>query len=277
MTESKELQQFNKYHPWPDEYQIQSLFRFYSIDLGLVERLKQLFIDCKLYHSLPTQFNDPFECRPHFTWPKKATGVREIRLHLIKGFREKGFSKNDAEAVVSERMKTPNFMYETISNAITGTFSEFRICSFTTQKENLLFWSHYADSHRGFCVEFNTTIMPVSYAYKVRYMEKYPTVFYPRPNDARALIPALVKSKVWEYENEFRTIFVPDAIDQPENDGESLILRGNQIKNVYLGADIGENERGFMLDLIEQSQFNPGIWSAQLSKSNFSLDFSRVN
>ena len=90
MAKSLELKKFNKSHPWPDKCGINSLFRFYKIDLDWVEYLRHLFIDRKLFHPLPTQFNDPFECKPHFSWPQEAKKVRDIRQHLIKLARENG-------------------------------------------------------------------------------------------------------------------------------------------------------------------------------------------
>ena len=101
-------------------------------------------------------------------------------------------------------------------------------------------------------------------------------LFYPSSNDATDLTPALVKSEVWKYEEEFRTILVPWAEPQPTNDGESLILSGNEIKNVYLGSNIEENKKELICDLVEQGDFNPGIWITSLAESTFSLEFAQV-
>lgn len=268
------LKKFHESHPWPDKCGINSLFRFYSINL---DRVRRLFAERKLYHSLPSQFNDPFECKPHFNWPEDANKVGEIRQHLIKLYREKSYNEKKAEEFVSINMKDPKFLQTTIYDSIIKTFAQMRICSFTARKDNLLFWSHYADSHKGFCVEFDATKMPISYAFKVQYENKYPEVIYPSSNDATDLTPALVKSEVWKYEEEFRTILVPWAEDQPTNDGESLILSGNEIKNVYLGPNIDENNKKLLIDLVKNGNFNPGIWITSLSKSTFSLEFTQVD
>ena len=272
MTKSAELEKFQKSHPSPDKCGITSLFRFYSVDLDQIDRLRHLFIDRKLYHLLPSQFNDPFECKPHFSWPEDDKKVRDIRQHLIKILREEGRNEKEAEELVSERMENPEFIQATIFDAAQKVYAKLRICSFTTHKENLLFWSHYADSHKGFCVEFDATKMPIAYAYKVQYKNRYPEVIYPIPNDATAFIPALIKSTIWGYEEEFRIIFVPEGEPQPNNDGESLILRGDEIKNVYLGSNIEENKK-LIFALVEHGDFNPGIWITSLAKSTFSLEF----
>ena len=270
------LKTFYESHPWPDKCGINSLFRFYKIDLDRVEYLRHLFIERKLYHPLPSQFNDPFECKPHFSWPQEAKKVRDIRQYLIKLARKKGRNRKEAEALVSKNMKKPKFIQKTIFDAIQKAYAELRICSFTTRKDNILFWSHYADSHKGFCVEFDATKMPMADAYKVQYKNKYPEAIYPVPNDVTAFTPALVKPKIWEHEVEFRTIFNPEAEIKPDNDGKSLILKGDEIKNVYLGSNIDENNKKRILDLVKNGSFNPGIWITSLSKSTFSLEFTQV-
>ena len=61
-----DIEKFNKDHPHPDSVGIESLFKFYKFDKNHLEYLKNLFIDGKLYHSSPEEFNDPFECKPHY-------------------------------------------------------------------------------------------------------------------------------------------------------------------------------------------------------------------
>ncbi len=125
-------------------------------------------------------------------------------------------------------------------------------------------------------MEFDATIIPINMAYKVHYTNNYPEAIYPSPTDVTAFIPALVKSDIWIHEEEFRTIFVPWSNAVPPNDGESLILKDNVVKNVYFGSNIDEDKKGLIIDLIKNGGFNPGIWVTSLTKSNFSLEFVQV-
>lgn len=272
MSTEDELELFAQKHPHPDQVGLKSLFRFSSAIIPL-EYLELLFVEGKLYHPLPSQFNDPFECKPHFRWPDKAKNVQKIRKHLIKVARNEGKPRKEAEAVVARSMAKEGFVRNAIYGAVNRTLGEIRVCSYTSSKENLLFWAHYADSHRGFCVEYDATALPISYAFKVRYSKKYPEVTYPAPSDARGLKPVLIKSKEWEYEEEFRTIFVPEAIRQPKNDGTSLLLSGNEVKNVYFGAFMKHDHKDLILNLLKKGPFNPGIWHTKLAESEFKLRF----
>jgi len=272
-----EIEEFHKEHPWPEQAGIEVLFRFSSFNEERIDRLCQLFIEKKLYHSLPEQFNDPFECKPHFCLPSESSKKRAIRKHLVRVARKNGFKRKSAERLISKQIRRPQFMEETISEATAKSFSELRICCFTTDKENLLFWSHYGNSHKGFCIEFDATKMPIAYAFKVQYKSEYPGVEYPRPIDARGFRPALIKSKSWEYEDEFRTIFLPSVINQPKNDGSSLILQGDEIKNVYFGANMQAKHKEQLLEIIKQGPFSPDIWSTSLSKEAFKLEFEKYS
>jgi hypothetical protein len=274
MAQSPDEKSFHESHPYPDKYCIPSLFRFYKIDLDHVEHLKHLFTDRKLYHSLPSQFNDPFECKPHFTWPQEP---KILEQHFIKLLMGQGHNKNEAEEIAAKTINDPKLTQKNIQDTIHSILAKVRICSFTTSNYNLLLWSHYANSHRGFCVEFDATKLPISSAFKVKYSDEYPKAIWPPYNDLFNLIPLLVKSEDWSYEEEFRTLLVSWAKEKPDNDGESLILSGNEIKNVYLGSNIEEKNKMRIIDIVKQGDFNPRIWTTSLSKSSFSLEFSQID
>jgi len=237
--------------------------------------LEDLFVKQKLYHSLSRGFNDPFECKPYFTMENSKNDAKNIRDHLKRVFRNGGMTSKKADALVSNSMKDPNFIRNTIAEITENSFKELRICSFTTNKENLLFWSHYANSHKGICIEFNATVEPISMAFKVEYSNDYPQVTYPSQQDKRGFKPALVKAMAWEYENEYRTMFLPSLMN-PINDGESLLLDERTITNVYMGSEISNKDKEAVLDLISKSNFRPTIWQASLSRNSFKLEFTKL-
>lgn len=272
MTVKQEIKDFYERHPWPDKEGIKSLYRFYKFDIKHIERLEQLFINGKLYHPTPEQFNDPFECAPHFRWPTDRNKVKSIRKHLVKTAMQRGITRKKAESDISNIMTNPQ-LPDIILNSIQNNYKKFRICSFTVNKRNLLLWSHYADSHKGFCVEFDATIQPIFFAQKVNYENKLPEVSYPMHGDGTGFGPALIKSEDWEYENEYRIIYHPDSETHMKKDGSSLCLNDNVIKNVYFGANMDNNNKIILIDIINKGIFQPNIWNTYLSKTSFELEF----
>lgn len=273
MSYSSSHAQFDLNHPHPASEDIKSLFRFFKMDIEKPEHLRDLFVDAKLYHNIPEVFNDPFECKPNFVLPTDINDIGAIRKHLLNLVIEDGQTNDEAKIMIDISLNNTSFIEENIRQSVQNTLNTLRICSFTTRKENLLFWSHYAAAHKGFCVEFDATKLPISYAFKVNYSDEYPEVHYPILGDSMTFRPALIKSKEWEYEQEFRTIFFPRAKIQPSNNGESLLLE-DQIKKIYFGSRMEESDKRKIIEMVRDGPFAPEFWNSSISKSSFALNFT---
>lgn len=66
-------------------------------------------------------------------------------------------------------------------------------------------WSHYADNHRGICLEFDTANPLFSEALGVVYCSEYPR-WLPHEMERIAFEMLLTKAEDWKYEREFRII-----------------------------------------------------------------------
>ena len=118
--------------------------------------------------------------------------------------------------------------------------SNFKICCLSTEYKNKLMWSHYADSHKGICVEYDFSSkavnksqpLPVYYSHT---RPKFPwkavieeSTEAKRQGQICFMQALLTKDKVWSYENEWRMVVQaktePDNVDAPP------------IKCIYIGA-----------------------------------------
>ncbi len=116
----------------------------------------------------------------------------------------------------------------------------FRVCCFSKINDNLLMWSHYADSHRGLCVEYELdTETYKSRVMHVRYQTAMPALETIRlhPNgtlsvniDEEARI-FLTKSEDWAYEQECRIIIISK---EPSEKGR-LAAAPAPLSAVYFG------------------------------------------
>ena len=106
------------------------------------------------------------------------------------------------------------------------SFDDYRIASFCINNpskrqyavKNTLMWSHYADNHSGFCVEYefhsddfrkdNIDECSAARLMKIKYInpKKNPLNFDPAPKSITTEQGFMTKSKDWEYENEVRII-----------------------------------------------------------------------
>ena len=94
-------------------------------------------------------------------------------------------------------------------------------------------WAHYADGHRGFCLEFDTHTEMFQFARPVKYAATVPRlkavdIFVDKP--ASELVDAwlVTKSAHWAYEEEWRVIHTAPRT--------AYTYPWQSLKRVYLGA-----------------------------------------
>ena len=99
------------------------------------------------------------------------------------------------------------------------------VCCLSKDNSSTLMWAHYADSNRGICIEYDfnklpnlnenllwKTILPVAYTTNpidvTDLLEKTGSSVYQYPLDAAVLCAALNKASIWQYEKEWRIVWV---------------------------------------------------------------------
>lgn len=124
----------------------------------------------------------------------------------------------------------------------------FLVGCLCTSYKNRLMWSHYADSHKGFCIEYDFSGIEEEILSKlplpVFYSEKRPLVPWKAAIDnsaenmeeayAEIIMGLLTKDKEWEYENEWRILI------GATEDSEFAMPK---VSCIYLGASIEKENR----------------------------------
>jgi hypothetical protein len=126
-------------------------------------------------------------------------------------------------------------------------FEKLYISCFSELKDNILMWSHYANSCSGFCVEYDidnfiktvevedTHIVPVIYRPDLFSYRKYSNCASPIPQ-------IIVKNKSWEYENEWR-------MTSCGNPGQKGIKKHSpKITKIILGSNFNYSENNPIKD-----------------------------
>lgn len=203
----------------------------------------------------PSNYNDPMDSR----WFLDYERIVEERLKESNG------RWNDAEIRALVRQSIP--LYEEDLYYLRHLF---KISCFSESPCSNLMWGHYADKHRGFCLEYDveklesqTSIMlPVIYSEKPfqawRLIDKKGL-----DDEFLELIPFLYKSCDWSYEREWRT-FIP-----AEHDDIVIVPVSNCITGVYFGFKSYSDER----TEIEEWAKENGITIYQMERTYCSYDF----
>lgn len=215
--------------------------KFCKIDCYNISNLKSN----SLYAASPDQFNDPFEA---------MCTTETSKLLFQKGVLYKH------EQVVRYRTRR-------------AVISLAKALSCDEIKKSILMWSHYADSHKGFCVAYKDSIKNVL---KDKALECREVVYetslcqIDESGDGYELDPIFTKAKQWEYEKEERFLFK----------SEGLYSLGNRpldvIEAIYLGCKIDVNSNCYK-EIVKFAIEN-GIpcYQAYISPIGYELIFEKI-
>src|ERR1017187_864386 len=142
--------------------------------------LKDILLNQRVYCSDPASLNDPWDCRPWFDEGvvDDPQAVDELLSFFFNS--NPGAPVSEAEKDATRRHAKVNRDY---TREILNRFSEnfltmipnrWRIYCLTPVPNSTLMWSHYADNHKGICLEFATGHPLFGSAQKVQYLSSYP-------------------------------------------------------------------------------------------------------
>lgn len=131
----------------------------------------------------------------------------------------------------------------------------FLVGCLCTDYKNRLMWSHYADSHKGFCIEYDFSQIQEILPFPIYYSTERPLVpwkaaFNNSPENvseatAELMLGLLTKDDAWSYENEWRIL---------SSASQNADIKMPPITCIYLGADIGERNRTKILKIANKLQ-----------------------
>lgn len=248
-----------------------SLFKYYYIDeeKSNFNDILLSIIKGKLQISNTKMYNDPFE----FYYTTHSFDNSDNKF-LYNHANETGKAILDITKILKENGKKDMIKNIENFNNLIGIEKlhngEAMICCLSKRFDNILMWSHYANSHRGFCVEYSTDSNKFrEYIYPVCYLDKlYDATHlllgigaFKKPN-------LLCKSKEWEYEDEWRLCLWKNELKklfEEYNDEEKIIIDlGVKVKKIYLGVECSEKSEQAITSIAEKEKIDV----IKLKKSN---------
>ena len=192
------------------------------------ERLRETLTTNRIYCSSPEAFNDPWDCKPHFNsdvLADPAENQRHVDWAVDICRRRTNMSPQDVEhmrqKLLTDRARATESINEISAAMGPEINSRYRVYCLGPNVGNLLMWAHYADAHRGICLEFNLRNVVLCGALKCDYSDVFPRMKLHDDAEDADLRILLSKSNVWSYEHEFRLIAQERAFAVP--DAETLM------------------------------------------------------
>lgn len=247
------------------------------------------FYDCHL--EIYLHENKPFKLYKYVPISYYSLkNLRKQKLHLSAN----GEFNDIYEGIPADKMN--NYTYEDLTLLNNMAY----ISCFTETNKNMLMWSHYANSHKGICIEYDLSLLndtdilrhlyPVVYN-KKRYLHWSIEDIIKKLRDNNSIkgnyskqasldwsLPLFVtKGNDWKYEKEWRIIYTKEE-QQEQN------IPFDCITGVYLGMRISPDAKEDILEIAENINENVNddrrkikVLEPHLDNSLYSLNFTQIN
>lgn len=254
------------------------LYKFRKIDKYSLQNL----INDTIWLETPSNYNDPYDCminvnntadfRDRYLRRISHEGKIKISSEEMAKLQELNFMEivsyllqkdpnTQAQQANSVALYANNFVKEESHKIIdllnNKTQNSILICSFSSKNTSILMWSHYAENHRGFCLEYNfkelgvedilnCALQPVIYQDKLLDIDRYILKSIDDIktfNNLISVLFAMIKAEGWKYEDEWRMVLPLGSSYKPFN------RTVPKPAAIYLGSKISSDDEEMLLKI----------------------------
>ncbi|MGC3971012.1 MAG: DUF2971 domain-containing protein [Pirellulales bacterium] len=214
--------------------------------------VRSILIDNHLFAPTSELLNDPFDLCIEMTFQGNKAIVRERATAWVNR-RSRHLSRHDRRKKTAESIKQ---MKLTGKTEIKKYLAKTGIVSFATQCESQLLWAHYADAHRGICIEFDYKrpwrLGKEGALCEVRYQSERVIPDYFKSTPIQVIDSMiLTKSEDWKYEGEYRVIC------NPRPRGGLLPFNPGLISRVFVGCRMQDDDLELLKAMLRERTTEP--------------------
>lgn len=267
------------------------LYKYRPINKNTIESI----INSSLHFSHPSDFNDPFDSNIPVTF--SGSSQEQIKEYFKKNrngipayIHEEVFSLNDnafLEKMISMiNISDKQYFYKNAS-----------MCCFSRTNKNILMWSHYADSHKGIVLGFDSYENRKDYDIKYEFIDfdddrlqslknsigfhelslpVWPVIYDGKKpnqieycNDAYdIMMKMLFKSPNWQYEEEMRIIFFSPVLDN------NIEYKRRTLKEIIFGVNTNESDIKTIRKIVEKFYDSEvKYFKGEINETEYIIDF----
>jgi len=199
----------------------------------------------------------------------------QFRAYLKGVVQERGagLPRAERQQLVTRGSKVSRQIYErALIDGNTERLSEVGVCSLSEIVDDVLMWSHYADSHRGICLQFKVEKGDdyFDHAFPVTYAKDRPVISLPLRDQRDIIEPAfLTKADFWSYEREWRLL-------RPDRPPGFYRYPQRSLVGVIFGARISDEHRATICDLSQRRDPAPALFQACFHPSQFRVEIGAL-
>lgn len=246
-----------KYRLWNDKFQ------------------KRLLTKREIFLASADQFNDTFDVALPFKCKEEDLTPENIfkKLYITAKEMHPDYSEIEIHQMCFDRQSSGVFddgqywkdEYVRIKSRLNN---EYGILSLATRKDNILMWSHYTNSHKGFCVGIDTSQLYNSIQgmlSHVSYSNNFPQLkLFVDPT--KTMIDILTtKSRLWRYEKEIRLI-------KHNASRKQFKLPKEAYKELIIGMNMPKVHTDSIISLVRKRFPKMKIYQSKMNLDKFKID-----
>jgi hypothetical protein len=234
------------------------------------DRVREIVLENKIYFPSAKSFNDPFDLNPSFDLTAPRNVQRKDYERLSKNFEGLGRKERRKEArlVMKTSMKPSNVAATTRgiqAEHARAIAEKVGVLCLSKKRNDILMWSHYADSHKGVCLEFDGMSKFMAHAQEVKYSKvRDPIRPYYETQEQMMEKALLTKSCHWTYEDEYRLLRYTE--------GPGLVeFRPHNLIRIIVGANADDATLDLVKGWIGERVEPLRLSRASVSKTKFEV------
>jgi len=289
-------------YPPQSPHKRQYFYKYVTASTALIILTKN-----SLRWSHPSLFNDSFELQiSGSTFCDTSEIRRAMKRQALRKFKHCLHGKRytdivDSKYTYRDFLKNCNSQLELIRenfeslskgylNELSEIYKSIRIICLAEECDNILMWSHYADSHSGVVLRFEvqrdeSADDPFVMAQKVQYSSE-PLHFFTAEELLQSIFDeqdyafnnyfpthCFVKHDIWSYESEWRLIDIrSDSIDRHDDYNFKI----SKLSGIYFGCKCRPQSYFDISQVMSSKYPNAELFMAKMDSRSYKLLFSEI-
>lgn len=218
-----------------------------------MKRAKQILTDFKFRFSSPAEFNDPFDCSLDEILQYDRSEIENWINNMLSSAVLNNDSMltqgSDNTELLNYFLKDKEKLMSIIYEAKTKVINSRGVFALSKKVDDILLWSHYAESQSGVAIELELKEDPSFFLMprNMEYVDSYTPTNY--LTDSLGTVDKILSTKFsgWKYEDEMR-IYKDNSADK------DIVINPKAIKAVYFGIKAKSKDIQSIKELCQVSQ-----------------------
>lgn len=258
-----------------EEYPIPKfLYKYCRLNEDTKTWIQRIFTHNEIYFASPMQFNDPFDCKVQASFDATDDDWEDYLNGVLKD-RHPEWEYDERQAFVDQLMRggwreDPGTKQKII-NEVQQAVNKCGVFCLSEVRDNILMWSHYADGHRGFGLQFHIDPKHSSLGrslHKVEYTSTYPQINVVKAPGTQTGMILLTKSDFWKYEKEWRII---------DDNGPGIrVFPAEMLTGVIFGCEMPHESRQLIREWAKDRKVRLNFYQTTKKEKEFGLEIIKA-